>query len=37
MDEGALDGVDDIVVATGSGGTICGLAFANYPTGLKVK
>ena len=37
MDEGALDGVDDIVVATGSGGTICGLAIANYLTGLKVK
>ena len=37
MDEGVLDNFDDIVVATGSGGTICGLAVANYLTGLKVK
>jgi D-cysteine desulfhydrase len=37
LDEGALDSFDDIVVATGSGGTICGLAIANYLTGLKVK
>ena len=37
MDEGALENFDDIVVATGSGGTICGLAIANYLTGLKIK
>ena len=37
MEEGALDSFDDIVVATGSGGTVCGLAIANYLTGLKVK
>ena len=37
MAEGALERFDDVVVATGSGGTICGLAVANYLTGLKVK
>ena len=37
MDEGVLENFDDIVVATGSGGTICGLAVGNYLTGQKVK
>lgn len=37
VDEGVLDNFDDIVVPTGSGGTICGLAVANYLTGSKIK
>ena len=37
MNDGAIEKFDDIVVATGSGETICGLAIANYLTGLKVK
>jgi 1-aminocyclopropane-1-carboxylate deaminase/D-cysteine desulfhydrase-like pyridoxal-dependent ACC family enzyme len=35
--QGVLENFDDIVVATGSGGTICGLAVGNYLTGMKVK
>ena len=37
MDQGAMEEFDDIVVAIGSGGTLCGLAIANYLTGSKVK
>lgn len=35
--QGALDNIDDVVVAIGSGGTACGLAIGNYLTGSKVK
>ena len=28
---------DDVVVATGSGGTISGLAVANYLTGSRIR
>ena len=37
MDDGVLEKFDDIVVAVGAGGTISGLAIANYLTGSKVK
>ena len=37
MEEGVLNKFDDIVMAVGSGGTICGLAVANYLTGSQVK
>ena len=37
MNDGATENFDDIVVAAGSGDTICGLALANYLTGSKVK
>ena len=37
MTQGVLEDFDDIVVPTGSGGTICGLAVGNYLTGMKVK
>ena len=37
IDEGVLENFDDIVVAIGSGGTVCGLTIGNYLTGQKVK
>ena len=35
--QGVLEGFDDIVMAVGSGGTLCGVTIANYLTGSKVK
>ena len=35
--QGVLENFDDIVVTTGSGGTVCGLVVGNYLTGMKVK
>ena len=35
--QGLHDQFDDVVVAIGSGGTLCGLAIANYLTGSKLK
>ena len=37
QEQGALEQFTDIAVATGSGGTICGIAVANYLTGSRVK
>lgn len=37
MDQGLLDNFDDVVVASGSGGTAAGLAVANHLTGSKLK
>ena len=37
MDDGVWEKFDDIVVPAGSGGTVCGLAVANYLTGMKIK
>lgn len=37
MDQGLHSNFDDVVVATGSGGTLAGLAIANYLTGKKVR
>ena len=33
----ALDDIDDVVLAAGSGGTACAVAISNYLTGSKVK
>ena len=35
--QGVLEGYDDVVVASGSAGTACGLAVSNYLTGSKVR
>ena len=35
--QGLHSNFDDIVIAVGSGGTLCGLAVANYLTGSKVR
>ena len=35
--QGVLDDFDDIIVATGSVGTICGLAVSKYLTGASIK
>ena len=35
--QGELDSFDDIVTGVGSGGTVAGLAIANYLTGSKLK
>ena len=35
--QGLVERFDDIVVAVGSGGTVCGLALANHLTGAKLK
>ena len=37
QDQGVLKHFDDIVMATGSGGTICGMTVANFLTGSQVK
>ena len=37
LEEGVPSKFDDIVVATGSGGTICGLAVANYLSGSRIR
>ena len=37
LDDGVLENFDDIVLATGSGGTLSGLAVGNYLTGQKIK
>lgn len=35
--QGVLEHFDDIVLPTGRGGTMCGIALGNYLTGSKVK
>ncbi len=35
--QGVAERYDDLVVAVGSGGTVCGLALGNYLTGSKLK
>ncbi len=35
--QGLFDRFDDIVMAAGTGGTVAGLAIANYLTGSKVR
>ncbi len=35
--QGVAERYDDLVVAVGSGGTVCGLALGNYFTGSKLK
>ena len=35
--QGVAENFDDLVVAVGSGGTVFGLALANYLTGSKLK
>ena len=35
--QGVLEDYDDLFVAAGSAGTICGLAIANCLTGRKLK
>ena len=35
--QGLHENFDDVVVAVGSGGTLCGLAVANHLTGSKLK
>ena len=35
--QGVLENFDDIVMPVGSGGTVCGVAIANYLTGSKLK
>lgn len=37
MEQGVLENFDDIVLATGSGGTLGGIVIGNYLTGSKVK
>lgn len=37
MDQGLHQDFDDVVVAVGSGGTLCGLAIANYLAGSKLR
>ena len=37
MDDGVLEKFDDIVLPAGSGASVCGLAVANYLTGMKIK
>lgn len=37
MDQGVLDNFDDVIVASGSGGTAAALAIANHLTGGKLK
>jgi D-cysteine desulfhydrase len=37
MDQGATSDFDELVVATGSGGTLAGLAIGNYLAGSPVK
>lgn len=35
--QGILEDFDDLFVAAGSAGTICGLAIAKYLSGAKIK
>ena len=35
--QGVAENFDDLVVAVGSGGTVFGLALANYLTGSKLR
>lgn len=35
--QGLHEQFDDVVVAVGSGGSLCGLALANYLTGSKLR
>ncbi len=37
LPQGVLEDFDDIIMATGSGGTLCGLAIGNHLTGSRIK